>query len=296
MAKITASMVKELRERTGAGMMDCKKALNAVDGDLEAAIKKLREDGLAKAAKKASRAAIEGAIVYKTTPDMKRAILVEVNCETDFVARGDAFQAFANKVGELALEHNTADVATIMELPFEDGKSVDTIRAERIAKLGENIQVTRAFMIEADSGIIGSYIHSGRIGAMVEVSNDDLELARDIAMHVTATNPEALRPEDVPAELVEKEKEIFSAQAAQSGKPAEIIEKMVTGRIQKFLKEVALLSQPFVKNPEQTVDALLKSKGAEVKQFVRCALGEGREVEKKDFAAEVQEQLESSKK
>ncbi len=287
---ITAAQVKELRERTGAGMMECKKTLVETDGDIEAAIELMRKAGLAKADKKADRVAAEGIIAMASSADGKRAVLVEVNCETDFVAKGDDFTAFAAKVANAALNNGAATAEALAETAIEEGGiSVEEARKELIAKIGENITVRRVSLVES-SGVVGAYLHGTRIGVLAAVEGGDQELARDIAMHVAASKPECVSEEQVSAELIEKEKEIFSAQAAESGKPPEIIEKMITGRIAKFLKEITLVGQPFVKDPDQTVAKLLASKGATVTGFKRLEVGEGIEKKEEDFVAEVMAQ------
>jgi len=287
---ITAALVKELRERTGAGMMECKKTLVETDGDIDAAIELMRKSGMAKADKKSGRVAAEGTIAMARSADGKQAVLVEVNCETDFVAKGDDFTAFAKQLAERALETGAASAEALLETAIEDGgATVEEARKELIAKIGENISVRRVSRVES-SGVVGTYLHGARIGVLTALEGGDEELARDIAMHVAASKPVCISADDVPAEVIEKEKEIFSAQAAESGKPAEIIEKMVTGRINKYLKEITLLGQPFVKDPDQTVEKLLASKGAKVTGFQRLEVGEGIEKKEEDFVAEVMAQ------
>jgi elongation factor Ts len=283
---ITAAQVKELRERTGAGMMECKKALVETAGDMEAAIEHLRKSGLAKADKKAGRVAAEGAVVHAS--EGGRAVLVEVNSETDFVAKDDNFRRFAEEVATLAMSAD--DVEALNGLAMASGSTVEEARQQLVAKIGENVQVRRMAKLDAGDGVVGSYIHGGRIGVMVAVSGGDEELARDIAMHVAALNPAYRDVADVPADVLAKEKEILIAQAADSGKPADIIEKMVAGRLNKHLAEITLTGQPFVKDGDVTVGKLLKSKGAEVKAFIRLEVGEGIEKEESDFAAEVMQQ------
>ena len=241
---ITAGLVKELRERTGAGMMECKKALVEANGDMDAAIDLMRKSGAAKADKKSGRTAAEGLIVYKSSNDNKNAVMVEVNCETDFVTKGDDFLNFSSAVAQVALDQNPADIKALLNLPMDNGENIADATKTLIAKVGENMNVRR-FVRRSTDGVLGSYLHGGRIGVMVELRGGDEALAKDIAMHIAASNPNCVDEDDVPAELIEKEKEIFSAQAAESGKPAEIIEKMVEGRIKKFLKEITLLNQPF---------------------------------------------------
>jgi len=286
---ITAAMVKELRERTGSGMMECKKALVETNGDIEAAIENMRKSGLAKADKKAGRVAAEGQIGLVVADDGKTAAMVEVNSETDFVAKSDDFAGFVNGVAQLVLENDPADVDALNGMDM-DGQSVDERRKSLVAKLGENIQLRR-FVRFATSGVIGGYRHGDRIGVLVEATAGDQDMARDIAMHVAASRPLCVSEADVDPAVVEKEREIFSAQAAESGKPAEIVEKMVEGRIRKFLAEVTLVGQPFVKDPDQTVGKLVKSKGADVTRFSRFEVGEGIEKETTDFAAEVMAQV-----
>ena len=285
---INASQVKELRERSGAGMMECKKALVETGGDIEAAVEHLRKSGLAKADKKSGRVAAEGAIVQAS--DAHGAVLVEINCETDFVAKDENFRAFAERVAELALASDTSDVAALAEAGFADGETVETRRQQLVAKLGENIQIRRVQRVDANGGVIGGYIHGGRIGVLVSLEGGEKALARDIAMHVAALNPPFVDADRVPAEVLEKEKGILRSQAEESGKPPEIVEKMINGRLNKHLAEITLVGQPFVKDADQTVGALLKSKGATVRNFVRLEVGEGIEKEESDFAAEVMQQ------
>lgn len=286
---ITAALVKELRERTGAGMMECKKALVEVGGDIEIAIEHMRKTGLAKADKKAGRIAAEGLIAFKASDDSKKAAMVEVNCETDFVTKGDDFKNFSSAVAQTALDNQPADVDALLALTMDGGSSVADTTKTLIAKIGENTNVRR-LATRATDGVLGVYMHSGRIGVMVELQGGDEALAKDIAMHVAASKPSCVSEADVSAELIEKEKEIFTAQAAESGKPPEIVEKMVSGRIKKFLKEVTLLGQPFVKNPDQTVEQLLKAAGATVVGFDRLEVGEGIEKKVDNFAEEVMAQ------
>ncbi len=281
---VTAALVKELRERTGLGMMECKKALVETNGDIEVAIENLRKSGQAKAAKKAGRVAAEGKVAFANSGD--KAIMVEINCETDFVARDDNFEAFSAKVATAALEAGVTDVAQIAELEI-DGGTVESVRQGLIQKIGENIQIRRAEMVENAEGVIGEYAHGLKIGVLVALKGGDEALGKDVAMHVAATNPMVAHSDDIPAEILEKEKDIFVAQAQESGKPAEIIEKMIQGRLGKFKKEVSLVDQPFVKNPDITVAKLIKDAGAELIGFTRIEVGEGIEKEETDFAAEV---------
>ena len=294
MTAITAAQVKELRESTGAGMMECKRALEASNGDIDAAIAAMRKAGLAKAAKKADRTAAEGIVALQVSSDHKMAVLVEVNSETDFVARDQNFTNFAQQVATRALAEKVNSVEQLLNLPYEKNgaQNVEQVRQELVAKLGENLQIRRLALLQA-SGMVGSYKHGDRIGVLVQLDVNNSELGKDIAMHIAASNPSAVAPENVPAELIQKEKEIFVAQAAASGKPAAIIEKMVQGRINKYLQEVSLISQPFVKNPEQTVADLLKAANAKVQSFVRFQVGEGIEKHTTNFADEVAAQVRS---
>jgi elongation factor Ts len=292
--QITAAMVKELRERTGSGMMECKKALQEVDGDMETAIENMRKSGLAKADKKAGRTAAEGLVAVAVSDDKKDAAIVEVNCETDFVSGGDDFKAFTNAVAQRILKDSPADQEALMAMPLEDGgKSIEEVRQEMVAKIGENIQVRR-FVRKSTDGSFGSYLHGVRMGVLVEMSKDDDELIKDVAMHIAASNPVCVNESEVPEDLLAKEKEILIAQAKESGKPDDIIEKMIVGRIRKYLAEITLLGQPFVKDPDQTVEQLLKSKGAEVKSFNRFEVGEGIEKKQENFADEVMAQVNAS--
>lgn len=285
---ITASMVKELRERTGAGMMECKKALVETDGDMDGAAEFLRKSGQAKADKKSSRVAADGKIVIATNGS--RAVVVEVNSETDFVAKDENFVEFAQSVAQSALADNVADVAHLKQTILEDGRTVDAARTDLVAKVGENITVRRVARIESE-GPLGSYTHGARIGAVVALTGGSRELARDIAMHVAASNPLCVDADGVPPETLERERRIFSEQAAESGKPPDIVEKMVNGRVAKYLKDVTLLGQPFVKDPDLTVGKLLDQADARVTGFVRYEVGEGIEKKKENFAEEVMKQI-----
>ncbi|MDD3609863.1 MAG: translation elongation factor Ts [Halothiobacillaceae bacterium] len=287
---ITAAMVKELRDRTASGMMECKKALVETQGDIEAAIEWMRKNGLVKAAKKAGRITAEGQVIVKASADGQSAVVLEVNSETDFVAKGDDFINFANGVADLILDKNPADLEALQALPMNGDESVETVRQNLVAKIGENIQLRR-FTRFSTAGVIGAYRHGERIGVLVETTGGEIGLAKDIAMHIAASRPVCVNETEVPAELIEKEREIFTAQAAESGKPAEIIAKMVEGRIKKFLAEVTLVGQPFVKDPDTTVAALLKKAGTDVVRFVRYEVGEGIEKKQDDFAAEVMAQV-----
>lgn len=282
MAEVSAATVKELRERTGLGMMECKKALVEANGDLETAIDNLRKSGQAKAAKKAGNIAADGAIIVAKEGNV--AILLEVNSQTDFVAKDDNFSNFANKVAKAALAARETDVAKIAALTL-DGQTVEEARVALVQKIGENIQVRRAELVEGP--LLATYIHGIRIGVVVSLEGGDEELARDVAMHIAAAKPEAVSPEDVPAAVIEKEREIAAAKAAESGKPANIVEKMVEGAVKKYLAEVSLVEQAFVKDTEMKVGQLLAKRGAKVLRFVRIEVGEGIEKKDADFAAEV---------
>ncbi len=284
--QITASLVKELRERTGAGMMDCKKALQEANGDIEVAIEEMRKSGAAKAAKKAGRIAAEGVITIKQ--DGQDITILETNCETDFVAKDENFVTFTNNVIEAIIANNPADVDALMQISLGD-QTVEAANQQLVAKIGEKITVRRFEKMTA-SGQLGSYSHGDRIGVVVELEGGDEALAKDLAMHIAASKPVCVSEDQVPQNVLDKEKEIFSAQAAESGKPPEIIEKMVTGRIQKYLKEITLLGQPFVKDPDQTVGKLLKAANASVTSFVRYEVGEGIEKKIDNFAEEVMSQ------
>ncbi len=292
---ITAAQVKELRQRTGCGMMECKKALTEADGNMDTAAEELRKSGLAKADKKAGRVAAEGVIIVEVSGDGKSAAMVEVNSETDFVAKKEEFQAFARAVARRVLSDAPADVDALMALPLEDGgDSVEESRRGLISTIGENITVRRFVRRQPAAGSVASYLHGDRIGVLVEMEGGDNELARDVAMHIAASKPICVDEDGVPQETLDKEKEIFSAQAAASGKPADIIEKMVSGRIRKFLGEITLVGQPFVKDPDQTVGKLLKGANASVAGFDRLELGEGVEKKTENFAEEVMAQVQGS--
>jgi len=295
---ITAEAVKTLRERTGAGMMECKKALVEANGDLDAAAEMMRKAGLAKADKKASRVAAEGVIVIERAADGKRAAIVEVNCETDFVAREGDFQRFASAVAKAALAKRPADLEALGSAPLEAGQSVDETRRALIAKIGENISVRRFQLIEAPA-VVGSYLHGTRIGALVAMKSGDEAVAKDIAMHVAAINPARVSAAEVPADEVAKERSIFVEQAKSdpksSGKPQDIVEKIVEGKVRKWLNEITLLGQPFVKDDKQSVEQYLKKAGGEVLSIVRYEVGAGIEKKQEDFAEEVRKQVESMK-
>jgi elongation factor Ts len=285
---VTAQLVKELRERTGAGMMECKKALVECDGNMDAAIEQLRKSGLAKADKKASRVAAEGIIVAAS--EGARGVLVEINSETDFVARDDSFLGFASQTANAAIKYQSADAEALLQSNLDNGNTIDTERQALIGRIGENIQVRRLSHMDVGAGNLGSYVHGGRIGVMVNVEGGDAELANDLAMHIAAFAPPYVDADAVPADVVAKEKDILIAQAQDSGKPAEIIEKMVEGRLRKHLAEITLAGQPFVKDNDITVEKLLKQKGAKVISFTRVVVGEGIEKEESNFAEEVMQQ------
>lgn len=291
MATISAALVKELRERTGAGMMECKAALVEANGDIEAAIEAMRKSGQAKAAKKSGRTAAEGVIMIQVAADGKTGVMVEINCETDFVAKDSNFLAFAETVTATALSSGAQDAESLAGQTLADGSTVDAAREALIAKIGENIQVRRLQRFDGAEGQLYSYRHGVRIGVVVELVGGDEALGRDIAMHIAASNPMCLSAEQVPAATLDKEREIFKAQALDSGKPEAIVEKMIEGRVRKFLEEVTLLGQPFVKNPDQTVAQLLKQAGAEVRRFTRLEVGEGIEKKVENFAEEVMAQV-----
>lgn len=288
--EITAGMVKELRERTGSGLMECKRALIETAGDIDAAVESMRKHGLVKADKRAGRIAAEGRIVLEA--EGGAGAMAEVNCETDFVAKGDDFVAFAGLALQRAMEAEVDSVEALLAVPAQPGAeaTVDTLRRELVAKIGENINVRRLVRFGGE-GIVAGYLHGTRIGVLVQMQGGDAVLARDVAMHIAASKPLAISDEQVPADVIEREREIFKAQAAESGKPAEIVEKMVQGRIKKFLAETTLLGQPFVKNPDITVGKLLEGAGAKVIRFERFEVGEGIEKTSTDFAQEVMAQV-----
>jgi elongation factor Ts len=283
---MSALQVKELRERTGLGLLECKKALTAANGDIDAAIEELRKSSGMKAAKKAGRTAADGVVSAKVADDGSYGVLVEVNSETDFVARDESFLAFVAAVVDAAFASRQTDVAALMDGELEQR------REALVQKIGENIGVRRIAVTDAADGVVGAYVHgNNRIAVLVELTSGDQDLARDVAMHVAAVNPQVVSPDDMPAEVVAKEKEIYSAQALESGKPPEIVEKMIGGRIKKFLAENSLVEQAFVKDPDTTVGKLVSAAGAGVASFSRFEVGEGIEKEEVDFAAEVAAQL-----
>ncbi|MEM8560849.1 MAG: translation elongation factor Ts [Pseudomonadota bacterium] len=283
---MSAALVKELRERTGLGLMECKKALAACKGDVEAAIEELRKSSGMKAAKKAGRTAADGVVAVRVAEDGSYAVVAEVNSETDFVARDAGFLAFVDQVLEAAFNARQTDVAALM-----DGE-LEVAREALVQKIGENISVRRLELVSADDGVVSAYVHgNNRIAVLVSLTGGDSDLAKDVAMHVAAVNPQVVAPEDMPEDVISKEKDIYTAQAAETGKPPEIIEKMIGGRIKKFLAENSLLEQPFVKDPDVTVGKLVAAANAGVVKFVRFEVGEGIIVEKVDFADEVAAQL-----
>jgi len=282
MAAISAAMVKELRDRTGLGMLDCKKALTENGGDIEQAIEHLRKSSGMKAAKKAGRTAAEGIVATKVSDDGQFAVMVEVNSETDFIARDDSFRQFVKTVVERAFDAKQTDVAALMEGELE------TAREALVQKIGENVSVRRIVTATAEDGVVSSYVHGNdRIAVLVALKGGNNELGKDIAMHVAAVNPMVVKPADVSEDVIAKERDIYTVQAQESGKPAEIIEKMIDGRMRKYLAEISLTEQAFVKDPDVTVGALAKKAGAEIVSFTRFEVGEGIEKEVIDFAAEV---------
>jgi len=290
---ITAALVKELRERSGAGMMDCKKALVETDGDIEAAIEHMRKTGLAKADKKAGRIAAEGKVVVQFSDDAKKGVMLEVNCETDFVAMGDEFGDFSAAVAKRIMSDAPADVETLLEMPLEDGgETINTVLKTMIAKIGENMSVRRFVTFETE-GQLGAYLHGTKIGVVVDMQNGNSELIKDVAMHVAASRPKGLDESSLDAAELEKEKEIAAAEAANSGKPDNIVEKIVAGKIKRFIKDNTLLGQAFVKDPDITVVKLVKDADATVLGFTRLEVGEGIEKKQEDFAAEVMAQIKS---
>jgi elongation factor Ts len=289
--QVTATMVKELRERTGAGMMECKKALTDAGGDMDTAIEQMRKSGQAKADKKASRIAAEGTTAIAS--DGKQAVIIEVNCETDFVAKDDQFQNFSDQLAELVLANDISSVEDLGAASMSGGQTVEQTRLELVTKIGENIQVRRFEKLSSDDSV-ASYAHGKRIGVLVGHSGSD-EVGKDIAMHIAATKPLCVSADEVPADLLDKERDIAKAQAEASGKPAEIIEKMVDGKVNKFLKESTLLGQPFIKDDSLTVDKYLKAANASVTKFIRYEVGEGLEKRSENFADEVQKQIDDLK-
>ena len=289
--QISASMVKELRERTGAGMMDCKKALQETGGDIEAAIENMRKSGLAKAAKKAGRITAEGNIVISQDPETGEAVILEVNSETDFVAKDENFHEFGETVARCILENHPGDIEALSDLKVTAGEeqTVEELRLQLLTRIGENIGIRRFEILKTDKGNLGKYLHGTRIGVLVDIENADDELARDIAMHIAGHQPPpvCVTYDQIPPDLLEKEKEIFTAQARESGKPDDIIEKRVNGQLTKFKKQITLLGQDFVKDPDIDIEKLLANAGASVNRFVRYEVGEGIEKRSNNFAEEV---------
>ena len=281
--KVSAKMVKELRDRTGLGMMECKKALEESNGDVETAIDNLRKSGQAKAAKKAGNIAADGAIIIAQGDN--KAFLLEVNCQTDFVAKDENFTAFAEAVANIALENNVTDVATIAELPYGNGQTIEEARVSLVQKIGENIQVRRVEVLEGSN--LASYRHGLRIGVVVSFEGGNADTGKNLAMHIAAFNPVAVDDEDVAADLLAREKDIIEAKARESGKPDNIVEKMIEGGLRKYLEEVTLLRQPYVMDNEKKVGDVLKAEGVKVLAFKRLEVGEGIEKKQEDFAAEV---------
>jgi len=291
---ITAAMVKELRERTSSGMMECKKALVESNGDMELAIENMRKAGLAKADKKSGRIAAEGLMGIKISPDSKAVAMVDVNCETDFVAKSEDFIAFVNDVTTALMNSDVTSDEGLLEMHLANGSSVDEVRRGLISKLGENITVRRFQKYNTENGGTASYLHGSKIGVIVELAKNDTELGKDIAMHIAASKPAYVSEDQVPSEIIDKEKEIFRAQSAESGKPADIIEKMISGQIRKFLAEVTLLGQPFIKDDKMTIAKLVSSKDNSVIRFARFEVGEGIEKKEENFAEEVMAQVRGS--
>lgn len=291
---ISAAMVKELRERTGSGMMECKKALVETNGDMELAIENMRKSGLAKADKKSGRIAAEGIIGVKVSADGKTVAMVDVNCETDFVAKADDFVKFVNSITTALLSVQVTTEDELLGMKLEDGSTVDELRRSLIAKLGENITVRRFEKYQTATGGTACYLHGSKIGVIVELAAANSELGKDIAMHIAASKPICVSEDQVSPETIEKEKEIFKAQAAESGKPADIIEKMVVGRISKFFAEVTLLGQPFIKDDKLSVGKLVAAKANKVVRFARFEVGEGIEKKEGNFAEEVMAQVRAS--
>jgi len=289
---ITAAQVKELRERTGVGMMECKKALVGADGNIETAIDLLRKSGAAKAAKKAGRTTAEGRIAV--TADSNRAVLLEVNCETDFVAKDDSFGTFADAVAKIVHSNGPVSTEELQALDIGNGTTIEATRQELTQRLGENVTIRQFLSLDASGDNLGTYTHGDKIGVLVDLQGGDAGLAKDVAMHIAASRPSCVDSEDVPAEELDKEREILRAQAEDSGKPADIVEKMVAGRIKKYISEITLYGQPFVKDPDTTVGKLLEKSCAKVHSFMRLEVGEGIEKKSEDFASEVMSQVQQA--
>jgi elongation factor Ts len=293
MTNVSASEVMKLRQMTGAAMMDCKKYLIEAKGDIDKAIENMRKLGAIKAAKRADNITKEGVIAIQITVDGKKAVMLEVNSETDFVSRGEEFKKFAILAAQTALQKGEKDVEALKNLELADGNTLENTRQLLIAKIGENINLRRLELLESP-GFVTSYVHGDRIGVLVSMEGGDVQLGKDIAMHIAASNPMVVNPEEVSAELIAKEREIFADQAQKSGKPQEIIDKMIDGRIQKYLDEVSLMGQPFVKDPNKKVSDVLKAANAKVLRFIRYEVGEGIEKQEQNFAAEVMAQVRGS--
>ena len=287
---VSSQDIKILRERSGAGMLDCKKALDATQGDIEAALDMMRKAGQASAAKKEGRIAAEGLVLIKITPDQRYAVMIEVNCETDFVSRGDDFKSFVSTVLNQAFAAKISDKDTLLALPYAQGLTVEEARRELVAKIGENIQVRRLALIQT-KGTLGSYLHGDRIGVLINLTKGTPELAKDLAMHIAASKPQVVKGEDLGEDVLVREKAIYIAQAEATGKPADIVEKMVAGKIIKFMSEVSLLGQWFIKGPDTLVAEVLKKADAEVDSFLRFELGEGIQKKVVNFAEEVMAQV-----
>lgn len=293
--KITAAMVQALRARTGAGMMDCKKALESASGDLDAASDAMRKSGQIQAEKKSGRIAAEGLIVIKSQSALGPAVILEVNCETDFVARDENFKQFAEKTAQCALDHQIASIESLLSVTLADGETIEKTREALVAKLGENIQLRRLQVVAAEANtLLGFYVHTGRIGAIVQIKGGDEQLAKDLALHIIANNPTVISADEIAQQILAKEREIIMAQSQGSGKPQAVIDKMVEGRLSKFRDEMSLLGQAFIKDPDIRVGQLLKNAEAEIIGFVRFAVGEGIEKPTEDFAEAVMAQVKNS--
>lgn len=293
--KISVAMVKELRERTGSGMMECKKALVEFEGNIDLAIEQMRRSGLAKADKKSSRIAAEGVVTIRVSADNKTAVITDVNCETDFVAKGDDFINFAKIVTEALVVNEVTSPEQLHDMVLTGGDTVDHVRRQLVAKLGENITVRRFQKLTSSEGGTAAYLHGSRIGVIVELAKADAELGKDVAMHIAASKPLYVGESEVPAAMIEQEKAIFSAQAEESGKPSEIIQKMIGGRIRKYLAEITLNGQAFIKDDKQSVGKLVKSKANSVVKFVRFEVGDGIEKKEENFTDEVMAQIRATK-
>ncbi|HET9843441.1 MAG TPA: translation elongation factor Ts [Gammaproteobacteria bacterium] len=294
MADISATDVKNLRERTGAGMMECKKALVEANGDMALAEELIAKAGSRRVQKTADRTAAEGLILAQVNPDQKSGALIEVNCETDFVTRATDFKEFCQKLVHVVAQAKNDNLESIKSMPIDNQQTVEEARQALVAKIGENIQFRRAQIVHAHQGVVGSYVHNDRIGVLVVISTNNEKLAKDLAMHTAAMRPQFVKPEDVPQTIVEKEKEIFIARAAESGKPANIVEKMIEGQVKKFVNEICLIGQPFIKDPDKQISQLLKEHNTTVESMIRFEVGEGIEVVKKSFQEEVMEQARRS--